>query len=300
MPRQYQIISDSSCDLPQELTRKHDIKVVPFYVSFDQENYYKEIVEMPVRKFYEDMVAKPGVFPKSSLPSIEDYIEAFTPFVKEQMPIICICITTKFSGSYNSATNARDILLEDYPDAKITVIDAQINTVLQGIYVLEAVRMRDAGLSYEETIETLERLKVTGRIIFTTADISYLKSGGRLGKLVSIANNALKIKPLIILKEGEIFPFGIARSRQKSLDKVIAQAKKYFSEIGESPDDYQIVVGFGYDYDEAVSFRDKLLESMQTYSNLETIDIFQIGATIGVHTGPHPLGLGLIKKYDCL
>ncbi|MCI5596571.1 MAG: DegV family protein [Lachnospiraceae bacterium] len=297
---QYQIISDSSCDLEPALAKERGIHVVPFYVSFDGEHYYKEIEQMPIRKFYEDMVANPGVFPKSSLPSIEDYIEAFTPYVKEDMPVICICITTKFSGSYNSATNAKEILLEDYPDAKIAVIDAQFNTVLQGIYVLEAARMRDAGLSFEETVEILEQLKLTGRIFFTTADISYLKSGGRLGKLVSIANNALKIKPLIVLKEGEIFPFGVARSRSKSLDKVISQARKHFESIGESPDDYQIVVGYGYDYEEAVSFRDKLLADLKTYSNIQQIDIFQIGATIGVHTGPHPLGLGLIKKYDRL
>ena len=297
---QYQIISDSSCDLEPALAKERGIHVVPFYVSFDGEHYYKEIEQMPIRKFYEDMVANPGVFPKSSLPSIEDYIEAFTPYVKEDMPVICICITTKFSGSYNSATNAKEILLEDYPDAKIAVIDAQFNTVLQGIYVLEAARMRDAGLSFEETVEILEQLKLTGQIFFTTADISYLKSGGRLGKLVSIANNALKIKPLIVLKEGEIFPFGVARSRSKSLDKVISQARKHFESIGESPDDYQIVVGYGYDYEEAVSFRDKLLADLKTYSNIQQIDIFQIGATIGVHTGPHPLGLGLIKKYDRL
>lgn len=297
---QYQIISDSSCDLEPALAKERGIHVVPFYVSFDGEHYYKEIEQMPIRKFYEDMVANPGVFPKSSLPSIEDYIEAFTPYVKEGTPVICICITTKFSGSYNSATNAKEILLEDYPDAKIAVIDAQFNTVLQGIYVLEAARMRDAGLSFEETVEILEQLKLTGRIFFTTADISYLKSGGRLGKLVSIANNALKIKPLIVLKEGEIFPFGVARSRSKSLDKVISQARKHFESIGESPDDYQIVVGYGYDYEEAVSFRDKLLADLKTYSNIQQIDIFQIGATIGVHTGPHPLGLGLIKKYDRL
>ena len=300
MAKQYQIISDSSCDLPQELVDKHGICVVPFYVSFDQEHYYKEREEMPVRKFYEDMVNNPNIFPKSSLPSIDDYITAFTPYVQEGIPVICICITTKFSGSYNSATNARNILLEDYPDAKIAVIDAKVNTVLQGLFVLEAVRMQDNGLSFEETVETLERQKETGRIIFTTADISYLKSGGRLGKLVSIANNAFKIKPLILLKEGEIFPLGISRSRKKSLDKIIAQVKKYFENIGESPDDYQLVVGFGYDYEEAVTFRDNLLADMQTYSHVENIRIHQIGATIGVHTGPHPLGLALIKKYELL
>ena len=75
-------------------------------------------------------------------------------------------------------------------------------TGLQGIFVKEAVRMRDSGLSYDEGIAKLEEMKETGRIFFTTADISYLKSGGRLGKLMSIANNTLKIKPLILFKDG--------------------------------------------------------------------------------------------------
>jgi DegV family protein with EDD domain len=300
MAKQFQLISDSSCDLPTELTEQCGIRVVPFYVSFDQEHYYKEIEEMPVRQFYEEMVAHPDVFPKSSLPSIDDYMEAFLPYVKEGVPIICICITTKFSGSYNAAVNAKNILLEDYPDAKITVIDSWVDTVLQGILVMEAVRMREDGISYEKTVEVLEQQKLTGRIIFTTADISYLKSGGRLGKLISIANNTFKIKPLIILKEGEIFPFGIARSRKKSLDKLITQTRKHFDSIGESPDDYQIVIGYGYDKEEAREFRDRLLEDLKTYSHIDEIDLYQIGAGIGVHTGPHPLGIGLLKKYDRL
>ena len=167
MSTKYQLISDGSCDLPQDLIEQYGIRVVPFYVSYDKEHYMKEIEELPIREFYEKLMSTPGLFPKTSLPSIEDYIEAFTPYVKAGTPIICICISTKFSGSYNSANNAKEILLEDYPDAKITVIDSRINTVLQGLYVLEAVRMQKNGLSYEETVETLEKLKGTGRIFFT-------------------------------------------------------------------------------------------------------------------------------------
>ncbi len=74
--------------------------------------------------------------------------------------------------------------------------------------------------------------------------------------------------------------------------------KEHFEKTGESPDDYQIVVGYGYHYEEAEEFRNQLLASLKTYSDYKKIDIFQIGATIGVHTGPHPLGLGLLKKYD--
>ena len=294
----YQIITDSSCDLSPELVKEKQLHVVPFYISFDEENYFKENEEIKVHEFYQKMVDNPDVFPKTSLPSVEDYMDAFTPYLQQKIDIICICITTKFSGSYNSASTARDILLEDYPDAKIAVIDATVNTVLQGILVLEAVRMKEDGLSYEEVIEGIDRIKGTGRIIFTVGNMDYLIHGGRVGKVMKVAVNALKIRPMIILKEGEIFPFGVARSRKKSIQKILEKTKAHLKEINESPDDYQIVIGYGYDYEEALEFRRELLESLQTYSDVQNVDIFQIGAMIGVHTGPYPLGIGLIRKYD--
>ncbi|MDD6071419.1 MAG: DegV family protein [Clostridiales bacterium] len=294
----YQIITDGSCDLNPELSKAKNLKVVPFYVSFDGMKYEKEIEEVDVREFYQKMVDNPDVFPKTSLPSVEDYVNAFSPFVQEETDIICICITTKFSGSYNSASTAKDILLDDYPEAKITIIDATVNTVLQGILVLEAVRMQEDGLSYEQVIENVERIKSTGRIIFTVGNMDYLIHGGRVGKVMKVAVNALKIRPMIILKEGEIFPFGVARSRQKSMTKILDKVKAHFEEIKESPNDYKIVIGYGYDYEEALKFKEMLLESLARYSDITDVEIFQIGATIGVHTGPYPIGVGLIRRYD--
>ena len=295
----YQIISDSSCDLPEDIVQQYHLKVVPFYVSYDETTYLKENVEINVRDFYQKMIDHPKSFPKSSLPSVQDYIECFTPYVEEGTPIICICITTKFSGSYNAASTARDILLEQYPDADIRVIDSTINTVLQGIYVIEALKMQQAGKSIDETCARLDEIKSSGRILFTIANIDYLKHGGRIGKLAGLAASTLGIKPLIVLKEGEIFTNGITRSRKKALSKLIDQTKEHFQEIGDTPDNYSFVVGYGYDYEEACEFRDALLTSLQTYSTkIDEIPIHQIGATIGVHTGPHPLGLAFVKRWD--
>ena len=93
------------------------------------------------------------------------------------------------------------MILEDYKDAKITVIDSTVNTVLQGLYVKEACRLRDLGLGYEEIVEAILPIRETGRIFFTIGSIDYLKHGGRIGKLKGLAASALKIKPLITLKE---------------------------------------------------------------------------------------------------
>lgn len=294
----YQIITDGSCDLSEDYVQAMNLMVIPFYVSFDGVKYQKEKEEVEVRQFYQKMVDNPDVFPKTSLPSVEDYTKAFTACVEQGKDIICICISTKFSGSYNSAATAKDVILDDYPDARITVIDATVNTVLQGILVLEAARMQKDGLSYEQVIEQVERIKETGRIIFTVGSMDYLIHGGRVGKVMKVAVNALRIRPMILLKEGEIFPFGIARSRNKSLQKILEKLRSHFEEVKESPDDYKIIIGYGYDYEEAKDFREKLLESLREYSNVSDIELFQIGATIGVHTGPYPIGVGLIRKYD--
>lgn len=296
MDEAFHIISDGSCDLPPQLVKEKNVTVVPFYVSFDQEHYQKEIEEIGIREFYQKMVDEPGVYPKSSMPSVQDYVDAFLPEIERGMPVICICITTKFSGSMQSALNARSLLLEEHPDARITVIDATINTVLQGLYVLEAVRLRDSGAGYEEAVNRLEEIKSTGRIFFTVGNLEYLQHGGRIGKVAGIAGSVLGIKPVITLKQGEIFPSGIARSRKKSMEKTVDLIVRYLEELREPVDHFSIAVGYGYDYEEAERYRDMVLAVLKEKYGLQKLPIYQIGATIGVHTGPFPLGLGIIRK----
>ena len=298
MQKKVQIISDGSLDLSQEITKEKDIEVVPFYVSFDSNTYQKEMVELGVREFYQEMVDHPDVFPKSSMPSVDDFYQVFEKSAKQQIPVICICITKKFSGSLQSATVAKEMIEENYPDAKITLIDSTINTVLQGLFVLEACRLRDQGLEYEEIVEKLLTIRQTGRIFFTIGSIDYLRHGGRIGKLAGITAGALGIKPMITLKEGEIFNSGLARNRIKSMKKIVEMTKNYLDEVNAKPGEYSFCIGYGYDYDEAVKFREMLKELVEERLGIDEIEIYQIGATIGVHTGPYPIGVGIIKKAD--
>lgn len=297
MRESFHIISDGSCDLPKELTREKNITVVPFYVSFDDTHYLKENVEIDIRDFYQQMVERKGVYPKSSMPSIKDYEEAFLPFAEAGIPVICICITTKFSGSMQSALNARTLIKEKYPQAEITVIDATINTVLQGQYVLEAVYLRDHGVTYEDAVTRLEEIKSTGRIFFTVGNMEYLKHGGRIGKVSALAGSVLDIRPVITLKQGEIFPSGIDRGRKRTLKKVMDLLLEYLEKSSLGIDCYSLAVGYGYDREEGLAFRDHALSTLQKKGYaINELPVYQIGATIGVHTGPYPLGFGIIEK----
>lgn len=291
----WHIISDGSCDLPPEVVKEKQITVVPFYVSFDDTHYLKEIEEIEIRDFYQQMVDHPKVYPKSSMPSVQDYVDVFLPLAQEGVPMICICITTKFSGSMQSAVNARDMVMEQYPQAQITVIDATVNTVLQGLYVLEAVRLRDSGAAYGEAVKRLEEIRSTGRIFFTVGDMEYLKHGGRIGRVAGVAGSILGIRPVITLKQGEIFPSGIGRSRRRTMEKCIDLLLAYLEETDGRTECYSLAVGYGYDYEEACSFRDMVLKFLERYG-VKELPVYQIGATIGVHTGPYPIGLGVIRK----
>lgn len=292
----YCIISDGSCDLPKELAEKENITVVPFYVSFDEKTYMKEGAEIDIRGFYDEMVSKKGVYPKSSLPSVQDYIETFEPIISTGKGIVCICISSKFSGSMQSANNAKNILLETYPNAKIEVIDATVNTVLQGLYVLEAAKMCQRGVSMDDCVKELLSMRESGRIFFTIGSIDYLQHGGRIGKLSGVAASVLGIKPLITLKEGEIFSSGLARSRKSSLSKVIELFKQHIKDNNINLKDYQVCVGFGYDREEGLAFRDQVVKALGGQLDEKDCPIFQIGATIAVHTGPYALGIGMMKK----
>lgn len=296
----YRIVSDGDCDLPIELTKELGVDVVPFYVSFDETNYYKEQVEMGIRDFYERMVKEPTVFPKSSMPSVQDYMDVFEPIVERGEAVICICITVKFSGSYNSANQAKEIILEDYPDAEITIIDSTLDTVCQGIYVIEAAKMWKQGVSYKECVDKLMAMRDSGRIFFTVGNIDYLKHGGRIGKLSGLAGSVLGIKPLITLKEGEIFPSGITRSRAKSMTKVIDMLLEYLhTECNDEWEKYVLCIGYGYDIEESEKFRTLALETLHKEGIMvEDIKTYQIGATISVHTGPYPLGFGVLRKWE--
>lgn len=297
---EYQIISDGSCDLETNLKEKYNIEVVPFFVSFDNKEYYKEIDEIPIRDVYEKMVSNPKQYPKTSLPSVQNYVDAFLPHVQVGKGIICICLTTSLSGSYNSAVNAKEIICEDYPDASIEVINSYGATVFQRLYVIEAAKMQQQGYSLEENVKVLKgQMRDTARIFFTVGDLDYLQHGGRIGKVAGIAGSVLNLKPLITLEGGSIDSSGVARSRKKSIIKTIELLKSYFTENGENPKDYVFAAGFGYDKEEGIQYKNMLDIALKEMGVENGADLVQIGATICVHTGPYAIGTGLVKRFEC-
>lgn len=289
----FQIFSDSSCDVPQVLLKDNNITLIPFYVTFDKENYLKENIEISNEKFY-DVLMHEKVFPKTSLPSVQDYINHFELTIKNGQDVLCLCLTQKFSGSYQSAVNAKLILEEKYPDAKIYIVDSIQATAGQGILLLQAAYMSKEGFTIEETVKRIDEIKPTARIMFTVDTLEYLTKGGRVGKAASLAGTMLNLKPLIQLKDAELIPYSNVRGRKKSLQKVIDMTVEYFTEANENYDDYDFCLA------NATSMEDTLYVQSQLESLIGrkiTYPVFQIGVTIGTYTGPGAIGICFVRKY---
>ena len=288
------LFSDSSCDIPQLLIDEYKVQLVPFYVSFDLETYYKEIKELSIPTFYKKM-RESRIFPKTSLPSINDYIQAFTPYVKEGHPIICVCLSSHFSGSFNSATNARTILLEHYPNAQIAIINSLNATGGQFLLLEQVAHMIADGLDFKHIVENAEKLRETARIFFYVDTLDYLEKGGRIGKAAALVGTMLNVKPVLFLEDGQLFPCNKIRGKKKAIHKVVELVQEYVS--SQTPEDYTFVLCHG-DCPEDAALLAHEFESTTGITLPTPYNI--IGVTIGVNTGPDAQGIACIKKYNKL
>ena len=298
MEHKFSIVSDGSCDLGAEAAAL-GVTIVPFYICFPDEVHQQEGTQLSLAAFYERLVRYPGVFPCTSTPSVEDFCEAFRPAAAAGMPVLCVCISQKFSAAYQTALIARDLLLEESPDAEIVVLNSIVNTVLQGLLVREAVALRDAGADLHEAAARLEAIKGTGRIFFTVGGLDYLRHGGRIGHLAGMAGTVLNLRPIITLREGEIFSAGVARGRRQSREKVLMQMQKYIEQAKLPPERLRLIIGYGHSREEGVSFRHELMTKLQLPSGHLPL-LAQIGAAIAVHTGPHALGAAVLFDTPAL
>lgn len=293
----FQVICDSSADLPSTFAEEKQINVVPYYISMDGNNYLREGVDISVSDFYQLMIQQSNCFPKTSMPTIQDYMDAFIPHIKAGLPVLCICLTHEFSGSLQSAMNAKAGVEELYPGAQVHVMDSHAVTGLEGLLVKEAICLRDRDLSLEEAVPLLEEIRSSGRIFFTTKDLKYLQHGGRLSKTASIAGSMLNLKPLLCFHDGELDAPEICRGRKKSLQKVVDNFFRFLAENHMDLKGYRFCTGIGADLPEYPDFIAALKKRFaEAGIQPDEWSEIQIGTTIGVHTGPYPMGLGFLKK----
>lgn len=286
----FAICSDSGGDLSPKICKEYDIYIIPLLVSIDDGDYLREGVDITIEQFYKKIKEK-VVGVKTSLPAIQSYITHFEKHLKAGKDIICITLASEVSGSYQSAINAAKMILKDYKDRKIEIVDSKKVSIAQGILAMQASKMRDKDYTLEKTVEIINKTKLDGLVLFTVDNLNYLVKGGRVNKLMSIASNIFDIKPIIKLNT-KLEPIAKVKGRKKS---ILEMASIFVKELGNEKDKYEIVIA-STNCIEGAEFLRKVLK--EKYNINVEYEAFNIGIGISAHTGPTGIGIGFIRKFD--
>jgi len=263
----FKIISDAGCDFTPEQITAHNIEVVPFYILNEDG------------------------FQKTSQPNPQDYIDRFTLFLQAGLDILAITISSKLSGSFNSATLAADMLKEDFPQQEIIVIDSLSASIGQGLILREMLQMRDAGYSLKTTARLAAEVIKTTRVYVTVESLTHLKRGGRIGPTTAFVGGILGLRPILHVVNGEVQQLDTVRGKKNAL-RMINEAMVHT--LKDEVKHVQIAVGHIDGEAEATSFILTLESELNT--KIKT-PVTEVGAAIGTHTGPGAMAFAYCKKY---
>ena len=290
----FKVISDGPCDFTREEAEKSGVSIVPSYVTFDQEIFLKEGVDITTEEFFDRLTADKKLRPKTAQPNPQDYIEAYTPCLEAGSDILVLTISEKLSGSYSSAVMAADMVKDEFPDRTICVIDSQSVTMGEGLVLREVLRMRDAGLSLQDTAALTEKVRETARVYVTLDTLEFLRRGGRLGPTTALVGGILGLRPILQVINGEISQLDSIRGKQhayKLMEEGIAAS------LADLKDDINICIGHILSEADAIEFKANIEKVLGIAINTP---ITSIGASVGTHAGPGLLGFAYCRKYDAL
>lgn len=281
--RNYCITTDSNSDLPKEYIEKFGTTIIPQYYSFDDVVYGDEL-HMPPKEFYEKM--KEGALPQSQANNPAVIEEKFRAILDQGMDIIHIAFSSALSGSYNNVCMVANELLEEYTDAKITVIDSLNVSLGETIMVIHAEEMKAKDVAYEDVVAELNEFRDHINVQFTVDDLFHLQRGGRVSKATAVLGSTLNLKPfLYVNKNGGLTSDGTARGRKKSISKLV---DRMIETLAENTD-FSLPVGIvhGNCYEDAETL-EKLVKEKTSFTN---VIINDVSPSIGAHAGPGALGI---------
>ncbi len=287
--RDFKILTDSCSDIPDKLLLENKIDFMPFYTCVDGKNYLKERIDISVDDFYQKILDDKNLFAKTSFPALDEFMNFFRFYLRQNLDILYISMSSKFSGVYSGLLGILNDLKKEFPDANIFFLDSGQISMGQGLLVLEACEAKKSGCNIFETVEFIEKTKLDTKLFFTVDSLNYLQKGGRIGKVSAIAGDFFNIKPVVTVRNGELFPYEKVRGRKKSIDELI----KLISET-ESKENYEFAVMHSCVEKEAK----EILEALKENGIKIKFEPIKVGIIIGSHIGPSVLGVACTKKFN--
>jgi DegV family protein with EDD domain len=282
------LITDSACDLSIDYINENDIEVASLMVNLNGEFIPDDLGQtLKHEDFYK--LVKEGAMPSTTQVNVGTFYDMFIKYVKEEKQILYIGLSSALSGTVSSAITARNMVLEEYPEAKIYVVDSLSVSGGEGSLVYKAVEMIKNNVPIEEIVDYLESIKRKVIHAITVDDLNHLKRGGRISGAAAAVGGILGIKPTLKLDdEGRAVATEKLKGRKKALKSLVEQIKTK----GENIEDQTIFICHADCIDDALEVKRMILEEYK----VKDIIIISIGAVIGTHGGPGTLGVVFMGK----
>lgn len=264
------IVTDSTADLPPQLAKELGITVVPVYLRFGDE-VFRDVVDISQDEFYQRLIHG-HIHPSTTQPSPQDFINVYRELSKEADGILSIHLTSKLSGTYNSALRGKEAVGGKCP---IEVIDSEVITMGLGHLVIAANTMAKSGKSLPQMVKEVKQMIPSIHVLALLDTLKYLALGGRIGKVQALLGSVLNVKPMLTVKNGVLIPAGRARSRTKGVDIL-------FDYVKNAADIQDLAVVYNTTLEEAQA----LVGRLGAIFPAERIKLARLGPALGVHTGP--------------
>lgn len=271
------VVTDSTADLPPQLAKELGITVVPVYLRFGDE-VFRDRVDISEDEFYQRLLHDP-IHPNTTQPSPQDFVDVYKNLAQGADGIISIHVSSKLSGTYNSALRGKEVVEKECP---IEVIDSQVVTMGLGQLAIAANTIADSEKSLQQVAERVKQMIPSIHVIGLLDTLKYLALGGRIGKVQALLGSVLSVKPMLTIKNGELVPAGRVRSRAKGIDML-------FDFVKNAVDIQDLAIVYNTTPDEAQA----LIERTSSIFPKERTRLARLGPALGVHTGPGILFVSL-------
>ncbi len=278
------IITDSCCDLSDEIVKELEVEVIPMVATIEGKDYYNYLDEREIKNsdFYQ--LLRNGKKAVTSQIVEGRYEECFEKYLQEGKDILSISFSSALSGSYNSSRSVADELQTKYPNQIILCADSLCASMGQGLLVTYCARMKQSGKTIHEIYQWIEENKTKVDHLFTVGDLNFLRRGGRLSFMMAVLGTVLRVKPLLhVSLDGKLVQTGKTRGRKQSIDAIVDQMLKTI----EHPDGQLFYISHGDCIEDANYMKEQI---HQHFPNNEII-IHYIGPVIGSHSGPDTLAV---------
>ncbi len=275
------IVIDSTSDVTEDIIRKHNLKMVPLTVNFENESYLDK-VELSSKDFFEKL-GNSDKLPTTSQVSPGAFVEAFSEILLEGDQVLGIFLASELSGTYDSARIARDMIGSN----NIRIMDSKSVCLGAFTLILKAIELVEQNKDIDEIVDELEKMKDKIVAIAVLDTLKYLEKGGRLSKGQAVVGSILNIKPILEIKDGKLTVLEKIRGR----NKIVKWVDEWIEKNNYDLSDKTVLLFYAQDRDSIKSIRENFEENYKIKNIIEQ----EVGAVIGTHTGPGVLGIAFLN-----